>query len=83
MITPARIKELLDRRPFRPFRLFLSDGSRHVVPHPEFAWVFGGRVFVGIPGKGASEWDANVKELSLLHVTRIEEYSPRRARKST
>src|SRR5437868_8618669 len=38
MITPGRIKQLLERKPFRPFKLCLSDGSSHTVPHPEFAW---------------------------------------------
>jgi hypothetical protein len=73
MITPGRIKELLQRRPFRPFRLFLSDGSKHYVPHPEFAWVFGGRMFIGSPGKGTPYADGPLKELAILHVTRVEE----------
>lgn len=73
MITSARIKELLQRRPFRPFRLFLSDGSSHAVPHPEFAWAFGGRVFVGVAGRAGGADQGEVKELALLHVTRIEE----------
>ncbi|MBI2928067.1 MAG: hypothetical protein HYY24_20525 [Verrucomicrobia bacterium] len=81
MITPERIRQLLDRRPFRPFRLFLSDGSKHDVPHPEFAWVFGGRVFVGMASKELSTLDGLVKELSILHVTRIEEVSPPKAKK--
>ena len=81
MITPARIKEMLDRKPFRPIRIFLSDGSHHDVPHPEFAWIFGGRVFVGIPGKGNSETDDRVKELAVLHITRIEELGSHKPRK--
>ena len=79
MITAAHIIESLNRKPFRPFRLFLSDGSSHDVPHPEFAWVFGGRIFVGVPTN--SDWDAPVKELSLLHVTRIEERVTRKTKK--
>ena len=81
MITPARIKELLDRKPFRPVRIFLSDGSHHDIPHPEFAWVFGGRVFVGVPGKGSTDANDRVKELAVLHVTRIEELARPKARK--
>ena len=73
MITSTRVKELINRRPFRPFRLYLSDGSKHQVPHPEFAWVFGGRVFVGVPGKGSE--NGSVKELAILHITRVEEVS--------
>jgi hypothetical protein len=82
MISSGRIKELLNRKPFRPFRLFLSDGSGHDVPHPEFAWIFGGRVFVGIPARGGAEGGGGrVKELSILHLTRIEELPARKSKK--
>ena len=81
MISSERIRELLDRRPFRPFRLFLSDGSQHDVPHPEFAWVFGGRVFIGIPAKRASTANGKVKELAILHLTRVEELSSHDSKK--
>ncbi len=75
MITPARIRQRLDDRPFRPFRLFLSDGSHHDVPHPEFAWVWGNRVFVGLAsGNGGPD----MKELSILHLTRIEDLPARK-----
>lgn len=72
MITSGRLKEHLQRSPFKPFRIFLSDGSNHTVPHPEFAWVFGGRVFLGVAGKNGSE-NGLVKEISIPHITRIEE----------
>ena len=81
MISPARIKEVLNRKPFRPFRLCLSDGSKHDVPHPEFAWVFGGRVFIGVPGKAASTMNGLVKELAILHVTRLEELPSSKSKK--
>ena len=76
MITPARVRERLNDRPFRPFRLHLSDGSRHDVPHPEFAWIAGPRLFIGLPRRNGSrdEWaEWSVKELSILHLTRIED----------
>ena len=81
MITASRIREYLDRRPFRPFRVFLSDGSHHEIPHPEFAWVFGGRIFIGLPGKGAANGNGKVKELALLHVTRVEELAQPKSKK--
>jgi hypothetical protein len=80
MITGAQIKERLNRKPFRPVRIYLSDGSKHDVPHPEFAWVFGSRIFIGVPGKGTSGANGSVKELAVLHVTRLEE-APRRQQK--
>ena len=72
MITDKQLKEYLQAKPFRPFRIFLSDGSHHDVPHPEFAWVFGTTIFVGVAGKSTKVAEDYVKQLSLLHVTRIE-----------
>jgi hypothetical protein len=81
MIASARLKELLHRTPFRPCRICLSDGSNHTVPHPEFAWVFGGRIFAGVPSNGAEGADGLVKELSIPHLARIEKWAPRRPKK--
>jgi hypothetical protein len=72
MITARQIRHYLETKPFRPFRLFLSDGSRHEVPHPEFAWVFGSTVFVGVSGSSGKASEEFVKQLSVLHITRIE-----------
>jgi hypothetical protein len=72
VITARQIRQHLDARPFKPFRLFLSDGSRHEVPHPEFAWIFGSTVYVGVSISSGKEQEEFVKQLSLLHITRIE-----------
>ncbi len=81
MMTPQRIRELLGRKPFRPFKVFLSDGSSHPVPHPEFAWVFGSRLFIGSPGNGNPFGDGPLKEVAILHVTRVEELKPHKSKK--
>ena len=81
MITPARIVELLHRSPFWPIRVFLLDGSQHDIPHPEFAWVFGGQLFIGEPANGSPNADRRLNELAILHVTRVEELEPRRRKK--
>jgi hypothetical protein len=81
MITPARIGELLQRKPFRPIKFFLSDGSHHDVPHPEFAWVFGGRLFIGESANGSADAGGRLKELAVLHVTRVEEIKPHKPKK--
>jgi hypothetical protein len=71
MIPARRIQKLLAATPFKPLRIFLSDGSHHDIPHPEFAWVFGGSVFVGVAGKSGKPADSYVQELAILHITRI------------
>lgn len=72
MFTTKRIREYLDERPFRPIRLHLADGSFHDVPHPEFAWLVGARLYVAKVVKDRGPDDPQVKELAILHLTRIE-----------
>jgi hypothetical protein len=81
VITAKSILERLGEQPFRPFRICLSDGSAHEVPHREFAWVFGNRIFVGVAANGAAGENPQVRELSELHVTRIEDRAQRRRRR--
>lgn len=80
MITLTRIRNYLTAFPFKPFRIFLSDGSHHDVPHPEFAWVIGNRLLVAERVKGEPADEPWIKELSVLHVTRVEPIA-RKARK--
>jgi hypothetical protein len=80
MFTARRIREYLQAKPFKPFRLFLSDGSRQQVPHPEFAWVFGSTVFIGVAGKSIKTPEGFVKQISILHVTRIEHVQAAKAK---
>lgn len=46
-MSPERVKELHDARPFHPFKLRLGDGTIVPVPHPELMAFFpGGRSIV-------------------------------------
>ena len=81
MITTARIREYLKATPFQPFRVYLSDGSHHDVPHPEFAWLLGSRLYVAWIVKERGMEDPAVRELAILHITRIEPLPRRTAKK--
>jgi hypothetical protein len=72
MITARQIREHLGRTPFIPFRICLSDGSHHEIAHPEFGWVIGPRIFIGTPGRDRLGSDTSVREISDLHITRVE-----------
>ena len=78
MITPDELRERLSEKPFRPFRVALSDGSSHDVPHPEFAWVFGNSIFVGKSGKLPFGLGDYARQLSILHITRIDPLGAKR-----
>jgi len=81
MISTTRIREYLTAAPFRPFRVHLSDGSYHDIPHPEFAWLIGTRLYVAKIVKGRGLEDPAVKELAVLHITHIEPLTKSKAKK--
>jgi hypothetical protein len=68
-MRPEDIPELLRRRPFRPFRLRLTDGRTYDVMHPEMAMV--GRSWVEI-GLARPDDPENIADrfvgVSLLHI---------------
>lgn len=71
MITATLIRELLQARPFRPFRLTLSDGSHHDILHHDMAWVTRHTVDIGIhlDADGLTE---HLARCSILHITKLE-----------
>ncbi len=72
-MRPQDILDLLHRKPFEPFRLYLSDGSAFDVRHPELAMVGRSTVVVGIPARDTPEpvFDRLVN-CALIHITRTE-----------
>jgi len=72
MITAQQIRELLHARPFKPFRICLSDGTHHDITHHDLAWVTRNTVEVGMnpDAEGFAEY---VARCSLLHITRVED----------
>lgn len=66
------IVTLLKRAPFEPFTLYMSDGSRYDVRHPELVIVTPRAVHVGIPGDRNPRIAADVAVCALVHVTRLE-----------
>ena len=45
----SHIRKAVDRRPYKPFDVRLSDGSVFTVTHPEFIGMAPGVVFIGQP----------------------------------
>jgi hypothetical protein len=70
-MTAEKIQEHLRRQPFRPFRVFLSDGSAHDVRHPEMALLTRREVIIAVP-QDVKRLPERTVTCDLLHVTRIE-----------
>lgn len=76
--------EVLRATPFRPFRLYVSDGSTFEIRHPEMLMVTRHSVIVGLLGGGENGNSGGAypeiersTTVDLLHVTQMEEL-PRR-----
>jgi len=70
-MRPEEILEHVRRRPFQPFRAFVSDGSSYDVRHPEMIFVTRTLVMVGLPD-GDERLPARAAWCDPVHITRIE-----------
>ena len=72
MITAVQIRELMRARPFRPFRIHLSDGSHYDITNHDMAFVGRNTVEIGLnlDPEGFAEYFARC---SILHITRLED----------
>jgi hypothetical protein len=72
-MTPRDILNLLERSPFVPFRLHLTNGQTFDVGHPDFVTVFRSRLEIAIPSSQDSKIMDRAEHIALLHIARVEE----------
>lgn len=71
-MSPEALRDVLNRRPFLPFRLHLSDGRHFVISRPELVFIGGSMTVIGIVRNVASEfWDEPVT-VANRHITSLE-----------
>ncbi len=72
MITAKQIRELLQSKPFKPFRICLSDGTHYDITNHDMAFVMKSTVEVGLnlDPDGFAEYAARC---SILHITKLED----------
>lgn len=73
-MTLQTFRELLARRPFKPFRLIMSSGESYEVRHPEMALLTRTDLLVGTE-VAEDGIPAEFKICSLLHVATVEPVS--------
>jgi hypothetical protein len=71
VIDPVDIQELLDREPFQPFRIRMSDGNAYEVTNPALVVPMETNLFIALP---RDRW----KFLSYLNMTSVENREQRR-----
>ena len=71
------IVKLLQDRPFKPFRLILSNGTIHEIRHPEMAIVLPSAMYIGIPATAGPAGAADdIVIVSLVHIVQSEYMAP-------
>jgi hypothetical protein len=71
-MAPQDIRRHLQARPFRPFRLFITDGSTYDVLDPSVAYVDLAQVVIGINFDDATGLPLKSAYVAPNHVTRLE-----------
>lgn len=72
MITARQIQDLMDAKPFRPFRICMTDGSHRDITHHDMAWVTRNTVEVGL-NLDAEGFAEHVGRCSILHISRLDD----------
>ncbi len=72
MFRPEDVLELVRRRPFVPFRIYMSDGSQYEVSHPEQVMVSVRTVQVGVPSERRPGVMQNIHLCAIMHISRLE-----------
>lgn len=70
-MRPDEIRAHLRREPFRPIRIYISDGSSYDVRRPELMFVSRAEVVIGLDA-GDDELPERCVYCDPLHITRIQ-----------
>jgi hypothetical protein len=78
-----KLKDLMKRQPFEPFKVVMSSGPAYDVRHPEFALLVQGGLYVGVPvaENGAVETPQDAVYCSMLHIAALEPLPVKRRKK--
>jgi hypothetical protein len=67
------LRALVERVPFVPFRLHLSNGQWFDVQHPDFLWIFRNRLELAAPEQPGRGIIDHAEHIALPHVARVED----------
>lgn len=72
MFKPSQIKERLEEKPFRPFRIKMSNGETYDIPNHDAAWVLRNAVEIGLD-QDAEGFALKTRRCAILHIASIED----------
>lgn len=65
-MNAAAIRELLDRKPFEPFEVRITNGDVYRVTHPEQVFLAGARLLIYYPDADRLAWCSLLRVSSVL-----------------
>lgn len=71
MLSIKTIRERLNKTPFKPFDIRLTDGRKIFIQHPDFVSVGGSVVFV-------TDLEDSLQEIDSLHIVSLDDASAKK-----
>lgn len=71
-MTANDIRDVVRKQPFRPFTIYLDDGTSYRIEHPDGVALGNFTAMVAVPGADGDTY----MRLSIRHVSRLEESIP-------
>ncbi len=71
-MTPENLLEWTRRRPFIPFLLHISDGTKYEIRHPEMCMPVWNAAVIGLPRDASKAVAERIELVSLGHIVRLE-----------
>jgi hypothetical protein len=72
-MRPEELSKILQRQPFIPFRIHLTDGKTYDIRHPENLMILRSRLDIAVDRDPATGVIGQVDFVSLLHLVRVED----------
>ena len=82
MIRLEDVRELIDKRPFEPFRICMTDGRAYDITLPELCLPGRTKVHVAVPDPKARRLIMRVDQCARVHIVRFEPLNGQRRRRS-
>ena len=83
MIRREDVIENLDKRPFEPFRICMTDGRTYDVRHPDLCVPSRSTVYVGVPDPKARRTVVRMDQCAYAHIVRFEPINGSTKRRAT
>ena len=72
MFTANQIKDRMEEKPFRPFRIKMSNGEAYDIKNHDAAWVLRNAIEIGMD-PDAEGFVSNTRRCAILHIASIED----------